>query len=147
MQSLYLNHNEFTHDCKPSVKRRKQNHKISFHFFSGSPHTPPRKWIGKEIFGFGSRLRGARGAHCSLHHRVRAYDLGFKSLRTRRVRSQSLRDWKKVRISSYRRSHSEQDAESRSPTATGSGKSARIFQGFCHEIRSARSRKSGFHVL
>jgi len=25
------------------MKRRKQNHKISFHFFSGSPHTPRRK--------------------------------------------------------------------------------------------------------
>ena len=62
--------------CKSFVKRRKQNHKISFHFFAGSPHTPRRKWIGKEIFGFGSRPKGARGAHCSLHHRVRAYDLG-----------------------------------------------------------------------
>ncbi len=59
-----------------NMKRRKQNHKISFHFFSGSPHTPRRKWIGKEIFGFGSRLEGARGAHCSLHHAIRAYDLG-----------------------------------------------------------------------
>ena len=58
------------------MKRRKQNHKISFHFFSGSPHTPRRKWIGKEIFGFGSRPEGARGAHCSLHHAIRAYDLG-----------------------------------------------------------------------
>ena len=57
------------------MKRRKQNHKISFHFFSGSPHTPRRKWIGKEIFGFGSRPKGARGAHCSLHHAIRAYDL------------------------------------------------------------------------
>ena len=58
------------------MKRRKQNHKISFHFFSGSPHTPRRKWIGKEIFGFGLRPKGARGAQYLLHHRVRAYDLG-----------------------------------------------------------------------
>jgi len=55
------------------MKRRKQNHKISFHFLSGSPHTPRRKWIGKEIFGFGSRPKGARGAPCSLHHAIRAY--------------------------------------------------------------------------
>ena len=55
------------------LKRRKQNHKISFHFFSGSPHTPRRKWIGKEIFGFGSRPKGARGAPRSLHHAIRAY--------------------------------------------------------------------------
>ena len=60
------------------MKRRKQNHKISFHFFSGSPHTPRRKWIGKEIFGFGSRPKGARGAHCSLHHAIGAYDLGHE---------------------------------------------------------------------
>jgi hypothetical protein len=58
------------------LKRRKQNHKISFHFLSGSPHTPRRKWIGKEIFGFGSRPEGARGAPRSLHHAIRAYDLG-----------------------------------------------------------------------
>jgi hypothetical protein len=60
-----------------NMKRRKQNHKISFHFFSGSPHTPRRKWIGKEIFGFVHATRGSvRGAHCSLHHAIRAYDLG-----------------------------------------------------------------------
>jgi hypothetical protein len=76
MQSLYLNHNEFANDCKLSVKRRKQNHKISFHFFAGSPHTPRRKWIGKEIFGFGLRPKGARGAQYSLHRRIGAYDLG-----------------------------------------------------------------------
>jgi hypothetical protein len=58
------------------MKRRKQNHKISFHFFSGSPHTPRRKWIGKEIFGFGLRPKGARGAPRSLHHAIGAYDLG-----------------------------------------------------------------------
>jgi hypothetical protein len=61
---------------KVNMKRRKQNHKISFHFLSGSPHTPRRKWIGKEIFGFGSRPKGARGAPHSLHHAIRAYDLG-----------------------------------------------------------------------
>ena len=55
------------------MKRRKQNHKISFHFLSGSPHTPRRKWIGKEIFGFGSRPEGARGAQYSLHHAIGAY--------------------------------------------------------------------------
>ena len=58
------------------VKRRKQNHKISFHFLSGSPHTPRRKWIGKEIFGFGSRPKGARGAPRSLHHAIGAYRKG-----------------------------------------------------------------------
>ena len=57
------------------MKRRKQNHKISFHFFSGSPHTPRRKWIGKEIFGFVGDRR-ERGAHCSLHRAIGAYDLG-----------------------------------------------------------------------
>ena len=47
------------------MKRRKQNHKISFHFFAAPPCTPRRfKRKGKEIFGFGSRLEGARGAHC-----------------------------------------------------------------------------------
>jgi hypothetical protein len=55
------------------MKRRKQNHKISFHFFSGSPHTPRRKWIGKEIFGFGSRPEGARGAQGWRWHALRAY--------------------------------------------------------------------------
>ena len=55
------------------MKRRKQNHKISFHFLSGSPHTPPRKKIGKENFGFGLRPKGARGAPHSLHHAIRAY--------------------------------------------------------------------------
>jgi len=58
------------------MKRRKQNHKISFHFFAGSPHTPRRKWIDKEIFGFGLRPKRARGAHCSLYHAIGAYDLG-----------------------------------------------------------------------
>jgi hypothetical protein len=59
-----------------NLKRRKQNHKISFHFFAGSPHTPRRKWSGKEIFGFGLRPKGARGAQYSLHHTIGAYDLG-----------------------------------------------------------------------
>ena len=67
------------------MKRRKQNHKISFHFLSGSPHTPRRKWIGKEIFGFGSRPEGARGAHCSLHHAIGAYDLGKATTRSARA--------------------------------------------------------------
>ncbi len=58
------------------TKRRIQNQKISFHFLSGSPHTPRRKRIGKEIFGFVGRPEGARGAHCSFHHAIRAYDLG-----------------------------------------------------------------------
>jgi len=59
------------------LKRRKQNHKISFHFFSGSPHTPRRKWIGKEIFGFVHATAGSvRGAQYSLHHAIGAYDLG-----------------------------------------------------------------------
>ncbi len=44
------------------MKRRNQNQKFSFPFFAGSPHTPRRKRIGKEIFGFGSRPKGARGA-------------------------------------------------------------------------------------
>lgn len=66
MKTLYLNNNEFSVFCK--VKRRKQNHKISFHFLSGSPHTPRRKWIGKEIFGFGLRPKGARGASIILQN-------------------------------------------------------------------------------
>jgi len=45
------------------MKRRKQNHKISFHFLSGSPHTPRRKRNCKEIFGFGIATEGSvRGA-------------------------------------------------------------------------------------
>ena len=56
------------------MKRRQQNQKFSFHFLSGSPHTPRRKRIGKEIFGFVGRPEGARGAQ-SLHA-LRAYDFG-----------------------------------------------------------------------
>jgi hypothetical protein len=56
------------------MKRRKQNHKISFHFLSGSPHTPRRKWIGKEIFGFGLRPQGVRGAQSWRWQALRAYD-------------------------------------------------------------------------
>ena len=40
MDSLYFNHSEFMSKCKSFIKRRKQNHKISFHFFCGSPCTP-----------------------------------------------------------------------------------------------------------
>ena len=59
------------------MKRRKQNHKISFQFFAAPPCTPPRRFKrkGKEIFGFGSRLEGARGADCQHCHKIRAYDL------------------------------------------------------------------------
>ena len=58
------------------MKRRKQNHKISFQFFAAPPCTPRRfKRKGKEIFGFGSRLEGARGADCLHYHEIRAYDL------------------------------------------------------------------------
>ena len=53
MDSLYFNNSEFMSKCKSFMKRRKQNHKISFHFFAAPPCTPRRfKWIGKEIFGF-----------------------------------------------------------------------------------------------
>jgi hypothetical protein len=56
------------------TKRRKQNHKISFQFFAAPPLHPRRfKRKGKEIFGFGSRLEGARGAVYSHHHEIRAY--------------------------------------------------------------------------
>ena len=58
------------------MKRRKQNHKISFQFFAAPPCTPRRfKRKGKEIFGFGLRLEGARGADCQHYHKIRAYDL------------------------------------------------------------------------
>lgn len=87
MKTLYLNNSEVSAFCK--VKRQKQNHKISFHFFSGSPHTPRRKWIGKEIFGFGSRPEGARGAHCSLHQRNRSVRIGKEPPRAPRVRQSS----------------------------------------------------------
>ena len=60
-------------DISVVMKRRQQNQKISLHFLSGSPHTPRRKRIGKEIFGFVGRPEGARGAQ-SLHA-LRAYDL------------------------------------------------------------------------
>ena len=60
-------------DISVVMKRRQQNQKIAFHFLSGSPHTPRRKRIGKEIFGFVGRPEGARGAQ-SLHA-LRAYDL------------------------------------------------------------------------
>ena len=54
------------------MKRRKQNHKISFHFFAGSPHTPRRFLERKEIFVFGSRPKGVRGAQN--YHAIRAYE-------------------------------------------------------------------------
>ena len=58
------------------MKRRKQNHKISFHFLSGSPHTPRRKWIGKEIFGFVHATRGSvRGAQGWRPQVLGAYNL------------------------------------------------------------------------
>ena len=58
------------------TKRRKQNQKTSFHFLSGSPHTPRRKRIGKEVFGFVHATRGSvRGAQHSLHHAIGAYDI------------------------------------------------------------------------
>ena len=61
------------------VKRRKQNHKISFHFFSGYPHTPRRKWIGKEIFGFGLRPQGACEARRVGAGRRSARTIGFRA--------------------------------------------------------------------
>ena len=59
-----------------NTKRRKQNHKISFQFFAAPP-CPPRRFKrkGKEIFGFGSRLEGVRGADCQYYYEIRAYDL------------------------------------------------------------------------
>jgi len=79
------------------VKRRKQNHKISFHFFATPPCTPRRFFERKEIFGFGLRPEGARGAHCSLHHAIRAYDSISSHHARGACEDQSLCDWKKVR--------------------------------------------------
>jgi len=84
-------------------KRRKQNHKISFHFFAAPPCTPRRFFERKEIFGFGSRLEGARGALYSLHHTIGAYAKGLHHHALGACDYFSLRS-KKVRISSYRRS-------------------------------------------
>jgi hypothetical protein len=81
-----------------NMKRRKQNHKISFHFFSGSPHTPRRKWIGKEIFGFVHATRGSvRGAQGWRPQALRAYDWVSSHHALGAWKDQSLRDWKKVR--------------------------------------------------
>ncbi len=132
-------------NCK-YMKRRKQNHKISYQFFAAPPCTPRRFFVRKEIFGFGLRLEGARGALDSLHHTIGAYAKGLHHHPLGACDYFSLRS-KKVRISSYRRSQSEQRANSCPPTAEGNGKSARIFHGFCHKTDSARSRKSGFDVL
>src|SRR3989344_9275357 len=61
---------------KVNMKRRNQNQKFSFPFFAGSPHTPRRKRNCKEKFWVLVHATGgsARGAHCSLHHAIRAYD-------------------------------------------------------------------------
>ena len=58
------------------VKRRNQNQKFSFPFFAGSPHTPRRKRNCKEKFWVLVHATGGsvRGAHCSLHHAIGAYD-------------------------------------------------------------------------
>ena len=128
------------------LKRLKQNHKISYQFFAAPPCTPRRFFERKEIFGFGLRLEGARGALYSLHHAIGAYAEGLHHHTLGACDYFSLRS-KKVRISSYRRSHSEQSANSCPPTAEGNGKSARIFHGFCHKTDSARSRKSGFEPI
>jgi hypothetical protein len=79
------------------MKRRKQNHKISYQFFAAPPCTPRRFLERKEIFGFGSRPEGARGALYSLHHGIRAYDLVSIHHARGACEDQSLRDWKKVR--------------------------------------------------
>ncbi len=42
MNSLYFNNSGFIQYCKVDMKRRKQNHKISFHFFAAPPCTPRR---------------------------------------------------------------------------------------------------------
>jgi len=62
--------------------KTKPKHFLSI--FCGSPLHPRRfKRKGKEIFGFGSRLEGARGAGCQHYHEIRAYDLvqSYHSLR------------------------------------------------------------------
>ena len=79
------------------MKRRKQNHKISFQFFAAPPCTPRCFFERKEIFGFGSRPEGARGALGSLHHAIRAYDSVSSHYARGACEDQSLRDWKKVR--------------------------------------------------
>ena len=72
------------------VKRRKQNHKISFHFFAAPPCTPRRKWIGKEIFGFvhASCAERARRALFTLP-RNPSVRRGFKLPRAPRVHQSS----------------------------------------------------------
>ena len=59
-----------------NMKRRNQNQKFSFPFFAGSPHTPRRKRNCKEKFWVLVHATGGsvRGAHCSLHHEIGAYD-------------------------------------------------------------------------
>ena len=61
---------------KVNMKRRNQNQKFSFPFFAGSPHTPRRKRNCKEKFWVLVHATGGsvRGAHCSLHHAIGAYD-------------------------------------------------------------------------
>ena len=70
------------------MKRRNQNQKFSFPFFAGSPHTPRRKWIGKEIFGFVHATTGSvRGAQDWRWQAIGAYASCSALPRTRSVRS------------------------------------------------------------
>ena len=43
------------------MKRRKQNHKIFFHFLSGSPHTPAENGLVRKFLGFAPRELVERG--------------------------------------------------------------------------------------
>jgi hypothetical protein len=54
VESLYLNHSEFMSKCK-YMKRRKQNHKISYQFFDEG--APPRFFIPLHPPPFFSKVR------------------------------------------------------------------------------------------
>ena len=56
------------------VKRRKQNHKISFHFLSGSPHTPAENGLVRKFLVLYTRPKGACEA--------RRVGVGTRSART-----------------------------------------------------------------
>ena len=76
--------------CKSFMKRRKQNHKISFHFFAAPPCTPRRfKWIGKEIFGFVREWSEREARRCWRYHIDLRVRLSLEPPRAPRVRQSS----------------------------------------------------------
>ena len=97
-------------DISAVMKRRQQNQKISFHFLSGSPHTPRRKSKkGRKIFGFVPRPKGADEARVSpfaqnefaqklIHHRRKKLPVPKAEMRP----APKARGWAKGGVASRR---------------------------------------------